>query len=234
MLPVLFHVGSVPIHTHDSFVMLGTLVATGVFVAEAHRRRMWCEQLLWVVIGSLFCGALAARSGWVWEHLASERWATTTVAAKSILGGLTGAYIGAVATKKLVGYRFRTGDLFAPAVAAGMAVGRWGCYLTETAGVPRVELHFSFLWEIAFHCAAFAALMWLRPYVHVPGELLKVYLLGYGLFRFGIEFVRGNDIVLGGLTRSQLFLIPTGLLLVVYFLRQFRGNAYGMRPGMAT
>ena len=55
---------------------------------------------------------------------------------KSILGGLAGAYAGALITKRWLGYRGRTGDLFAPAVALGMAIGRWGCFLTEEPGRP--------------------------------------------------------------------------------------------------
>ncbi len=74
--------------------------------------------------------------------------------------------------KRLVGYRVRTGDLFAPAVALGMAVGRVGCLLTELPGTPTgtsygirldadaaqrlgapagVPLHPSFVYEIVFH-----------------------------------------------------------------------------------
>jgi len=57
---------------------------------------------------------------------------------RSILGGLVGAWIGVHVAKKIVGYRVRTGDLFAPAVALGMAIGRVGCLLTELPGTPRV------------------------------------------------------------------------------------------------
>ena len=53
---------------------------------------------------------------------------------RSILGGLTGAYLGALHGKDVTGYRERTGALFAPAVAAGMAIGRIGCLLAESPG----------------------------------------------------------------------------------------------------
>ncbi len=60
----------------------------------------------------------------------------------------------------------------------------------------------------------------------VKGELLKIYLLAYALFRFAVEFVRGNLEVWAGLSRSQLFLIPTTLLLLAYFWRQWRRDIY--------
>ena len=145
-------------------------------------------------------------------------------------------------TKRAVGYRRHTGDLFAPAVALGMVVGRVGCLLAEPPGTPTslpwgvrltpaeaaaipgcpawcaagVPLHPSFVYEIAFHLAAFAALLALRtrrgPHERAEGDLFKLYLLGYALFRFGVEFVRGNEVVWRGLTRSQLFLIPSAAL----------------------
>lgn len=52
---------------------------------------------------------------------------------RSILGGLAGAY-AALVGKRIVGYQEETGDLFAPAVALGMAIGRWGCFLAEPPG----------------------------------------------------------------------------------------------------
>ncbi|MBV9787710.1 MAG: prolipoprotein diacylglyceryl transferase, partial [Chloroflexi bacterium] len=60
------------------------------------------------------------------------------------------------------------------------------------------------------------------------GELFKIYLLGYALFRFAVEFVRGNQAVWHGLSRSQLFLIPSTILLLFYFWRQYRRGVYEM------
>lgn len=65
---------------------------------------------------------------------------------RSIIGGLLGAYIGVLVAKRLIGYRAKTGDLFAPAVAlvwpwAGSGVisprlrgGRPRCHLDHTHG----------------------------------------------------------------------------------------------------
>src|SRR6185369_6310414 len=132
---------------------------------------------------------------------------------RSIVGGLAGAYVGALLTKRFVGYRRRTGDLFAPAVALGMAIGRIGCFLSEQVGTPTtlpwglrlsdatlaripncpycrpgVALHPSFLYEIAFHLVMFFVLVtYLRPRVRVDGDLFKIYLLAYAVFRFFVE-----------------------------------------------
>jgi phosphatidylglycerol---prolipoprotein diacylglyceryl transferase len=252
MYPVLAHVGQVPIRTHDVLVALGIAVAALVFWTEARRRGIRDDRLWYVVAGALVGGAVLARLGtWV-QHLdlranatLPEQWLYGN---RSILSGLLGAYLGAHVAKRLVGYRERTGDLFAPAVAAGMAVGRVGCFLTELPGTPTtlpwgvtltpaqaatiphavagVPLHPSFAYEIAFQLAAFAALMVLRNRITEPGELFKLYLAAYAVFRFMVEFVRGNEVVFAGLTRPQLFLIACAPLLVWHLARQARKGIY--------
>jgi phosphatidylglycerol---prolipoprotein diacylglyceryl transferase len=255
MLPTLFHIGAYPASTHDVFVLLGTAAATIVFFYEARRRRMLSEQMLWIALGALLGGALLARLSTAWEYIAfapePSLLGVLERGGKSILGGLAGAYFGAILTKRLVGYHEPTGDLFAPAIALGMAIGRWGCFLTEQIGTPTtlpwgvsvsrqvaehipncpycasgVKMHPSFLYEIIFHALLFGWLWWLRPRVFVKGELFKIYLLCYALFRFAVEFVRGNQAVWHGLSRSQLFLIPSTILLLAYFWRQYRRGVY--------
>jgi len=255
VLPVLFHLGRFPVGTHDFFVLLGVAAATAIYFYEARRRRMLHEQTIWIAIGALACGALAAKLSTAWQYFVvapqPSLLGVLEQGGKSILGGLAGAYVGALLVKWLVGYRERTGDLFAPAIALGMAIGRWGCFLTEQIGTPTtlpwgisvgkqvaahipncpqcangVKMHPSFLYEIVFHACMFGWLWWLRPRVTVKGELLKIYLLAYALFRFAVEFVRGNLEAWAGLSRSQLFLIPSTLLLLAYFWRQWRRDVY--------
>jgi prolipoprotein diacylglyceryltransferase len=240
-----------PSRVHGAFVVLGTLAAVVVFLVEARRRRTLDDRLFVVLTGALFCGALAAKLSTAWRYFVAAPDPTLLGAlvygGKSVLGGLAGAYFGAVVTKRLIGYRAPTGDVFAPAVALGIGVGRFGCLLTETPGTPTglpwgvkvdaaraallpgfppawtgVPLHPSFVYEIAFHFAMLAVLLRLRRRPELRGELFKVYLLAYATLRFLVEFVRGNEVVWAGLTRSQLFLIPSILLLAGYFRRRRR------------
>lgn len=225
-----------PVQVHDGFVLLGTLAGVAVCLHESRRRGMLDERMLWILVGALVCGAVGARLSEVWRYVAvvpdpSVR-GFVVAGGRSILGGLAGAYAGVLLTKKLIGYREPTGDAFAPAVALGMAIGRWGCFLTELPGTPTRlpwavtfydgrPRHPSFLYEIAFQLAMFAVVWWLRPRVHVKGDLFKIYLLAYAVFRFAVEFVRGNDVVWNGLTRPQLFLVPATLALAWHFARRY-------------
>ncbi|MUL85253.1 MULTISPECIES: prolipoprotein diacylglyceryl transferase [unclassified Mycolicibacterium] len=235
-----WHLGPVSVGVHNLFVALGVFAALLVFVAEARRRGAVNEQSVVAAAGALIGGAIGMRlTGWV-RHLdfsanpsLAQAW---QFGSRSILGGLLGAYLGVLIAKRLGGYRGKTGDLFAPAVALGMAIGRIGCHLTEAPGRPTTlpwgihapantpecpgcltgaAMHPSFLYEIAFQLTAFAVLLWLRPRIGRPGELFVLYVAGYAVFRFLVEFVRANETVWLDLTRPQWFLLPS--LLIVWF-----------------
>lgn len=243
-----------PIPTHDLFVLLGVLAAAVVFVLEARRRGQTDERLVYVVAGALVGGALLMRLGTWAQHLdlrenasLAEHWLYGN---RSILGGLVGAWAGVHVAKRLVGYRERTGDLFAPAVALGMAIGRIGCLLTELPGTPTrlgwgihldaadaaqfgvepgVGLHPSFGYEIAFHLTAFCVLWWgLRGRPLPPGTTFVWYVAAYGVFRFLVEFVRGNEVAWAGLTRPQLFLLVTVPFVLARIVWQWRQGAYAV------
>lgn len=260
MLPVLFRIGGLEVATHDVFVMGGVAVAVAVFRREA-RSRGASDPRLWTIVAcSLLAGAVAAKLGTGWRYLADHPdpslWGLWLEGGKSLLGGLAGAYLGALVGKRLVGYPYKTGDLFAPAVTLGIAVGRVGCFLTEPIGTPTslpwgitlspatgaqvpgcpqcaagVPLHPSFLYEIVFLLALYGLLRTMAPRVRVPGELFKVFLLAYGVFRFVVEFVRGHEAFAFGLTGSQVFLVATMPVLIGYFCRQIATGAY--RPATA-
>ncbi len=241
---------------HALFVALGVTVAAGVFWVEARRRGRDRDDRVWIIVaGAVVGGAVMMRLGTWWQHVdlranasLTEQWLYGN---RSILGGLVGAYLGAHVAKRLIGYRERTGDLFAPALALGMAVGRIGCLLTELPGTPTnagwgitlspeqaarldgpagVALHPSFAYEIAFHLAAFAVLWgWLRHQPIAPGETLTLYLAAYPVFRFLMEFVRGNEVVFAGLSRPQLFLALVAPFILARVAHQYRDGAYERR-----
>ncbi|WP_410873287.1 prolipoprotein diacylglyceryl transferase [Nocardia sp. A7] len=243
------------IPTHGFFVALGVAVAAVVFFVECRRQDALREESLVAVTGALVGGAIGMRLSSLVDTL--DPYESWMFGARSVLGGLLGAYVGVLVAKRIIGYRERTGDLFAPAVALGMAVGRIGCLLTEAPGRPTslpwgihapatvpqcpgcvagVAMHPSFVYEIVFQLAAFGALWWLRDRISTPGELFTLYIGAYAIFRFLVEFTRANDTVWLDLTRPQWFLLP-GLVLVAvrWTVGYRRGNYDGVlrRKAMA-
>jgi len=178
----------------------------------------------------------------------------------SFHGGLIGVLIAIGLLARKYGLRFfQVGDFVAPLVPLGLFAGRignfingelwghatsvaWGMRLPcdrfpqSCAGLPAdavwsLPLHASQLYEAMLEgLVLFLVLWWFssrpRPVMAVSG----LFLLLYGLFRFGVEFVRLPDAHIGylafdWLTMGQLLSLPmilAGALLL--------GLAYGRRP----
>ncbi|MFE6997226.1 prolipoprotein diacylglyceryl transferase [Microbacterium sp. NPDC057659] len=240
-----------PLGTHSVFVALGMVAAGIVFLIERRRRGVTDPRLVYLVMGAMVGAAVMSRLGTWAQHLDPSK--NLSLGEQllrgnaSVLSAMVGAWLGVHVAKKIVKYPDRTGDLFAPSFALAMVIGRIGCLLTERPGTPTggdwgivldtaavartgsvagVPLHPSFVYEIVFQAAAFAVLwFWLRHRPIAAGETLTIYIAAYAVFRFFVEFVRGNDIAWMGLTRPQLFLLVTIPLLaarIVWMLRSGR------------
>ena len=61
MVPVLFHIGSIPVRTHEFFTLVGVIAGVIVLVIESRRRGMFDQRLLWLTLGALVGGAIGAR-----------------------------------------------------------------------------------------------------------------------------------------------------------------------------
>ena len=151
--------------------------------------------------------------------------------ARSVEGAIFGAVLGVEAYKRFAGVGGRTGARFAAPLAAGVAVGRLGCFFSGmgdfTYGTPTrlpwahdfgdgVPRHPAPLYESAAMAAflvlyLFAALRG-RRWVIVNGFYLAV--LWYAAQRFLWEFVKPYAPVAGPLTVFQLL----SILLALYAL----------------
>lgn len=241
-----------PIETHGFFEGVGLLAGGLVFWIEARRRGVKDPRIPYLVLGALVGAAIFARLGTWAQHLDPSKNLSLgeqlLSGNASILSALVGAWAGVHVAKRIVGYRERSGDLFAPAVALAMAIGRLGCLLTEKPGTPTgadwgivltpeqaarvgapagVGLHPSFLYEIAFHTVAFVVLwFWLRHLGIRSGETLTLYIAAYAIFRFLVEFVRGNDVAWLVFTRPQIFLLLSLPLLAARLVWLWRKGAF--------
>ena len=129
-------------------------------------------------------------------------------------GGMLGVAVAFVlfARKYKVNF-FRFTDLVVPAIPLGFMFGRFGCFINgmlygrptqvawgmyfpmDSAGLLR---HPSQLYEALFEGLVLFLLLWaVRRKRFAENAMAALYLLGYGLFRFGIEFFRQPDIQLG-------------------------------------
>ena len=265
MAPVLFTAGPLTLYTHDFFTVAGIVAGLILYWRALRRDKVLDPRILLISLAAIAGGALGARLITSWEILDEVNQAgmpltyVITHGPRSIIGGLAGGYLAIVLSKRALGYTLSTGDYYAAAIPLALAIGRVGCFFSElplgtptdlpwgmtvspeaAAAFPRCPgcqgpMHPSMLYEIGFHAAAFGLIVTRGPLLPVRGDTLKAYLLAYGIFRFGVEFVRGNDVQAFGLTGPQIVLIPLIGLLVVHFARRLHSGAYRLpMPEHAT
>lgn len=129
---------------------------------------------------------------------------------KTILAGFAGGYLAIELVKVALGIRVKTGDALAMPLAAGVAVGRWGCFFNGCCGAPLVPPI-----ESAFH-AVMAVVLWrLRNVEAFRWQLIKLYLIAYCAFRFLTEFIRTEPRLWLGLTAYQYGAVAFAAVLAV-------------------
>ena len=196
-------------HDASGFVYgLGYLVGAAAFAAMAWRRRLWTEGVGYVCLIGLMGGLIAAN---ITQFLAAGN------AGKTVLGGVAGGYLAVHLGKRIIGLRRPTGDLFAVALVAGEAVGRWGCYFGGCCyGKPAPDLPFAVFQHDALRhpaqiylsvaCAAILAVLLYVEFRRPLPENGLFYLQGvlYSAARFVVEFYREGHAAFLGLTLAQL------------------------------
>ncbi len=265
MFPVLFQAGPITLYTHDFFTVAGVIAGLVLYWRALRRDGVLDRRILLISLAAIAGGALGARLITSWEILDEVSAANLpptyviTHGPRSIIGGLAGGYLAIVLSKRALGYTLSTGDYYAAAIPLALVIGRIGCFLSELplgtptdlpwgmtvspeaaaafARCPGCEgpMHPSMLYEIGFHAVAFGLIVTRGPLLPIRGDTLKAYLLAYGIFRFGVEFVRGNEVQAIGLTGPQIVLIPLIGLLVIHFVRRLHAGAYRLpTPERAT
>lgn len=230
--PVLFHIFGLGVPAYSFFALAGLAAGAAIYFHEAKRQKKLTEEGFFIFIGALAGGALGAKLlelainyRYVLAHPSLE----TLYSGRTIIGGLIGGTLGAMVTKRLLGITERRGNFFAPAVAAGVAIGRLGCFCRgccygKPTGLPwgadfgdRVARHPTQLYEGLFMALMFVYLEKVkdRPGIK-PGELFGRMALGYFIFRFFSEFLRTEPPALAGLTVFQIISIGA----IIYLSRE--------------
>jgi len=200
--------------------------------------------MLWAIIGVILGGRLGYVLFYNFEYYLrhpseiflpfdfSQGIRFVGISGMSYHGGLVGLIAAAVIFCKKYRIAFwNMADLFAPAVPLGYTFGRignfingelwgratavpWGMYFPlDGSGLLR---HPSQLYEAFFEGVLLFAVLWgLREKRYFEGFFVALYLVGYGLVRFFIEFYREPDaqlgFVIGSLSMGQVL----SLLMVI-------------------
>lgn len=232
MFPTLLHIGPFTIRTYGLFVAVGFFFGLQYLLRRAARNAVPEKNMLDMTLYAVVAGLLGARLTYVLQNWGFYR-AHPADIFRLWEGGLVffGGFIaGAAAAVWYVrahrGLRLgMIADMTAPALALGHMFGRLGCFFAgccyglpaslpwavtfcnpesiAPTGIPR---HPTQLYEAAANLGLFLFLERFRRRPHREGSVFSVYLVLYGVIRFLIEFLRGDDRgrFIAGLSPSQL------------------------------
>ena len=163
----------------------------------------------------------------------------------SFHGGLIGVLLVWVWFARSRGRHFlEIGDFIAPMIPLGLAAGRWGNFVNgELWGRPtdlpwgmvfpwvdNLARHPSQLYQMGLEgILLFVFLWWYSSKPRQRGQVSAMFLIGYGVARFLVEFTREPDdflgLLAGGLSMGQLLSIPMILVGALILWRSARRSS---------
>jgi phosphatidylglycerol---prolipoprotein diacylglyceryl transferase len=210
-----------------SFLVAGWLVAKRL--GEVGRNVDFSYEM---VFAALVGGIVGAKLWYIAENGGPLFSGTGLVFYGGLIGGALAVCAWAYHRGEL---NLQLADIVAPSLAAAYAIGRVGCQLAgdgdygsdwngpwamayPNGTVPTTAtVHPTPIYEI-IAMGAFTLLLWRWRDRWKPGTLIAIYLVGSGLERFLVEFVRRNPDAFLGLTQPQLvavvFMLAGGAWLV--------------------
>jgi phosphatidylglycerol:prolipoprotein diacylglycerol transferase len=207
--------------------------------SSAERRQYWRLQAI-TLLGALLGAKFAVLLGDVlWPMQPFPGWDALLGSGRSIVGALLFGFLAAETAKPLLGYRLPPNDRFAVILPFSIATGRLGCWITgcclgiemdHAPAIPAADGVLRFpapAAEMLFHLLAGLALLQLWRRRLLAGRLFALYLVAYGAYRFGSEFLRVTPKAWAGLSAYQwlaLAMIVAGG--AASWLRRERGDAH--------
>ena len=145
-------------------------------------------------------------------------------------------------------------DIVAPSLALGQSIGRWGNFVNqELYGLPTelpwgifiepahrvpgfgqfTHFHPTFFYESMWNLANMALLLWLgKKFSHrlIAGDLMLVYLIGYPVGRFLLEFLRLDSAQVAGINTNQTIMAVVALVSASVLLWRHKRRSNTERP----
>ncbi len=189
----------------------------------------------WILIAAIFGALIGSRlvgslerpyelfiTKNIWEYIYSN---------KTVLGGFLGGLFAVELVKKILKEKHSSGDLFTYPMILALIIGRMGCFsmgvYEETYGIPTTLFTGMNLGDglmrhpVSLYEVFFLILLWIvllqveKKYTLAEGGRFKLFMIGYILFRFLVDFIKPSYPVIFGLSTIQL----TAVIGLVYYYR---------------
>ena len=235
--PIALDLGFVQIHWYGLMYVFGFLGGYGLAIYRIDRglfpinREQMSDFLSWIALGVIVGG----RAGYMLFYQPDRLLDNPLSLLYVWEGGMAfhGGLIGVIALTWIFARKHQVaplalGDALVPVIPIGLGFGRLGNFIGgelwgRPTGLPwgmvfpkadELSRHPSQLYQLALEGVVLFVALWLfssRP--RRRGQVTGLFLLGYGLFRFMVEFVREPDshlgfIALNWMTMGQLLTLP--------------------------
>ena len=232
MYPVLFEFGGFQIRSYGLIVAVSFVLALWMSTREAERKRLDPKLVQDFSLYALLGGIVGARLYFVVfsapDYFLKHPWEIVAVwsGGIGIIGALIGGFLVAVWFCHRKGISLlQFGDTLAPGVALGQTVGQFACLLNgDSYGRPtdlpwaitytdprslaplNIPLHPIELYEMAAYFLVFLLVWEIKERYRIDGITFFIYLAGYGLARFVVDFFRGDPAMFAwGTQAAQVF-----------------------------
>jgi len=262
-------IGPLTLNFYGLIIMLGVIAAAYLSHHEAKRRNknpeVIIDSLTWIIIGGVI-GAriwhiLTPPQSMVEQGITTMYYLTHPLAAIAIWRGGLGIP-GAVAGGALAFYLYSRkrglkfgewADIFAPGLALGQAIGRWGNFVNqEVYGAPTdlpwaitidpqhrlpefmeyATYHPLFLYESLFNLLNMGFLLWVYRKFNKwlkPGDVFLSYLVTYPVFRFFMEFLRLDNSFVGNINANQTLMLVIAIIAAGLIVWRHRDSIFGKK-----
>jgi len=226
MFPILFKLGPITIYSYGVFVALG--VGAGYFVCRGEAKKEGIPEKVFshIFFWALVFGFLGARMVYVlveWRRFLSDPLGVAFSRGGFVFyGGVIAGILTVFALTRKYKINFlKFADIMALGIPLGHALGRMGCFFygccygkpttsklgilfppESAAGLLGVKVIPTQLISAVFLLLIFYILLFVKKRKKFSGQILLSYVFLYGIFRFIIEFYRGDP-------RGEVFSLST-------------------------
>ena len=219
-------------------IILGLYFVSKLAVVKGLDKEMPSDLLLWVLVPAI----LGARLYYVifsWDYYSKNPSEIIMIrnGGLAIYGGLLTAFLITYIYSKKKKIPFLTIlDIFAPGIALGQAIGRWGNFINKEAYGRATDLpwaiiidgqkvHPTFLYESLGDFVIFIVLYNLcKKNRNEEGTIISLYFILYGILRFFVEGLRTDSLYFLGMRVSQLVSLVLVVIGVVICLKNKKLN----------
>ncbi|SDK59008.1 prolipoprotein diacylglyceryl transferase [Alkalibacterium thalassium] len=240
----LFSIGHFSIHLLSVTSAIGMIIGLLLIQKEGERKLLDKDKLMDLGIFTVLFGIIGARLGYILFFNFDYYLNNPSEIFRFSQGGLSiqGAILAGGAAAFIIMRRknlpvWKTADAIVPGVILGQAIGRVGC---DVFGVPMSRnwpwgvmvngelLHPAQLYEVALNFILFLFIWRKRKTAKFDGELFFIYIIGFAINRFIVEFFRTNPQGLGPLSIAHvlsLVIVALGIIVLIFMNNRSYGTS---------